>query len=555
MKYTKKYPIHPKPEKQFSGASIFADGGQLPEDTLTHRDSVAHQADKILKYEQLKGGPGGAPLSYYSDPKYKKMLMDNVYPEVSKIMPNASAMEKGEAMDFVFNAGYDKNSGKITKDPRGYALQEYYRQNDPSKLDASGNWVGRKGTPYSFDTEYNNTIGKLPENERRILMNKGRDWYYKNTNNPAPGVLSPDYNATWYGRIHNTNDFKEFDPNNPKFKPTKKAFGGFKYPNGGSFYNASNINTTKPQVNTVPSSYTEQFNGNSSSGMTKDGKLPGSTPNVRSTSNYQQTANAITQYGTAAANIAGEITSSTLDTSYKNPESDKFAAVDTTMSNIPVIGQFYQLGNAANEPIKDWQADATKREGAKSSEAVTATALSGAIDPMDGWKQNVAAYEAGNISKDEAIGNLVAQFFLPGFANQSVNQANEEARKKKQLNTSLLNAQNVDSASRNFSAFGGYKNKFPYGGHVNTFNLAQMAYGGNMKSEVTGKSYLKDQVVNFDKPGFKTHAEGGVTLDPMNEVEKDEVIFGDYVYSNRLKHSSGKTYAQVAKGLLKQIGK
>lgn len=34
MKYTKKYPIHPKPDKQFSGASIFGEGGWLdnPED-------------------------------------------------------------------------------------------------------------------------------------------------------------------------------------------------------------------------------------------------------------------------------------------------------------------------------------------------------------------------------------------------------------------------------------------------------------------------------------------------------------------------------------------
>ena len=202
----------------------------------TKRDSVAHQADKILEYEQLRGGPGGAPLPEYADPVYRKVLMNSIYPQVQKIMPKASAMEIGEAMDFIFNAGWDKDKNKITKDPRAFALQEYYKQYDPSKLDKDGTWAGRKNAPYSFDQEYNNTIGKLPENQRRILMNRGRDWYYQNT---APKGSTwdlktqgphPNYSSTWYGRIHNTNDYKPFNPNNPKF--TKKEIGGY-YQDGG----------------------------------------------------------------------------------------------------------------------------------------------------------------------------------------------------------------------------------------------------------------------------------------------------------------------------------
>lgn len=150
------------------------------------------------------------------------MLMQNIYPEVKKIMPTASAMEAGEAMDFIFNAGWDKAANKILKDPRAYALQEYYRQYDPSKLDSKGNWSGRKNPAYSFDQEYAATIGKLPENQRRVLMNKGRDWYYKNINNPAPGVPNNDYYDTWYGRIWNTNNYAPFNPNNPKFIYKKK---------------------------------------------------------------------------------------------------------------------------------------------------------------------------------------------------------------------------------------------------------------------------------------------------------------------------------------------
>ena len=213
------------------GTAKMQGGGQ------SSMDSVRHQANKILQYEQLRGGPGGAPLPQYSNPKYMDMLMGKVYPEVKRIMPNASAMEAGEAMDFVFNAGFDQGSNKITKDPRAFALQEYYRQNDPSKLDADGKWAGRKNAPYSFDQEYNNTIGKLPENQRRILMNKGRDWYYKNINNPAPGVPNSNYNDTWFGRIWNTNDYQPFNPNNPNFTPKKEQGGGIipQYQGGGNW--------------------------------------------------------------------------------------------------------------------------------------------------------------------------------------------------------------------------------------------------------------------------------------------------------------------------------
>jgi hypothetical protein len=209
-------------------------GGQFQNGGQASADSVRHQANKILQYEQLRGGPGGAPLPYYSDPKYMNMLMGNIYPEVKKILPNASAMEAGEAMDFIFNAGWDQANSKILKDPRAYALQEYYKQYDPSKLDAEGKWSGRKNAAYSFDQEYNTTIGKLPENERRILMNKGRDWYYRNINNPAPGVPSSNYYDTWYGRIWNTNDYQPFNPNNPKFIPKKQTGGVLQPPMAGA---------------------------------------------------------------------------------------------------------------------------------------------------------------------------------------------------------------------------------------------------------------------------------------------------------------------------------
>ena len=150
-------------------------------------------------------------------------------------------MEKGDAGDFIFNTG---------KDPRVFAYQEYLRKTDPTNKtswqDASGNWKDRKTLPSNFDSTYDNTIGKFSENERRIAINNGRDWYYKNTykGNEADkgitnwgfdangnairgedGTMSPAYAKTWYGRIWNNNDFKEFDPNNPKFTPPAQKPG------------------------------------------------------------------------------------------------------------------------------------------------------------------------------------------------------------------------------------------------------------------------------------------------------------------------------------------
>lgn len=190
----------------------------------TTQDSINFMADKIIQYELARGSAQGTGIPKYKNPYYKDLLVNKIYPEVKKIMPNASAQEAAEAMDFIFNSGFDQTTFKIDKDPRGYALQEYYRKYDRSKLDSDGNWAGRKNAPYSFDDEYNNTIAKLPENERRILMNKGRDWYLQNIER-GKGKINENleaYKNTWYGRIWNTNDFRPFNANDPRFIYKKK---------------------------------------------------------------------------------------------------------------------------------------------------------------------------------------------------------------------------------------------------------------------------------------------------------------------------------------------
>jgi hypothetical protein len=236
---------------QVSSWEIIEDLPKAQAGILTPKDSLYHQRDKTIKYDLLRGGAQGNPLPQYSNTAYyNQFYKDSVEPKL-KYYP--TAMEKGDAGDFIFNIG---------KDPRVFAYQEYLRKTDPTNKtgwqDASGNWKDRKTLPSNFDSTYDNTIGKFSENERRVAINNGRDWYYKNTykdpkdpntgeytgvagvdywskapdgkggftyNKGSDGTMSPAYAKTWYGRIWNNNDFKEFDPNNPKFTPPAQKPG------------------------------------------------------------------------------------------------------------------------------------------------------------------------------------------------------------------------------------------------------------------------------------------------------------------------------------------
>jgi len=186
-------------QKQYGGSSLpIAQLGY----NVSSQDSLRHQAGKTMDFEFTKGSAQGTGLSNYGNPALgnnptKEQAVDwymaNIAPQLNHF---SSAMEKGEAGDFLYNTG---------KDARIYAYQEYLRKTDPNNAtgwqDASGNWKDRKSVPNNFDDIYNKSIGKLSENERRINVNKGRDWYYKNINNPSPGVPNPAYNATWKPRI------------------------------------------------------------------------------------------------------------------------------------------------------------------------------------------------------------------------------------------------------------------------------------------------------------------------------------------------------------------
>ena len=175
---------------------------QLQVGGVSSTDSLRHQASKTMDYEFNKGSAQGTRLSNYGNPALGNnptkdqavdWYMQNIAPQLGNYK---TAMEKGEAGDFLYNTG---------KDARVYAYQHYLTQTDPNNTtgwkDKDGNWKDRKNIPENFDELYNNSIGKLSENDRRIHINRGRDWYYQHINQ-VNGQPNPAYENTWKPRIN-----------------------------------------------------------------------------------------------------------------------------------------------------------------------------------------------------------------------------------------------------------------------------------------------------------------------------------------------------------------
>lgn len=190
-------------------------------------DSLKHQFGKMFDFESTMGGydpntgkaygltnfgynesqlPYNKRDSKWQAPKNKQEAIEMLYNEIGdKLVHYPSAMEKGEAADFIYNTG---------RDPRVYMLDQYLK----SKGQISG--LPNRGA-YNVDTKtdkwtpelenklneewskHKDNIMKLKENDRRILLNKGRDFFYQNINQ-VNGKPNPRYEATWKPRIWNS---------------------------------------------------------------------------------------------------------------------------------------------------------------------------------------------------------------------------------------------------------------------------------------------------------------------------------------------------------------
>jgi len=203
----------------------------------TPSDSLAYQLNKIADYEYARGSASGTGLSNFGNPalgnnptkqQAVNWMMQNTVPIVNPYF--TSPTEQAEATDFVYNTG---------RDPRIYMLDQYLKSIGQSGLQNRGSynidindpanaakWKTKKSELDKIWNEHSGNISKLSENDRRVLLNKGRDFYYRNINVKPDGSPSDAYYNTWYGRIWNTNDYAPFDPNNPKFTAPRKKEGG-----------------------------------------------------------------------------------------------------------------------------------------------------------------------------------------------------------------------------------------------------------------------------------------------------------------------------------------
>ena len=208
------------------------DGGTIPQyqfaGAVSSTDSLRHQAAKMMDFEARKGSAIGKGLSNWGyhqsqmpynmqSPNWKQpttkdeavnMYMQEIAPRLQNF---PSAMEKGEAGDFLYNTG---------RDPRVYMLDQYLKSKGQSGIPNRGAYNVDTKTPawtpqlqQSLNDEWKRNqddIYKLPVNDRRVLLNKGRDFYYQNINKKADGTPNDSYKATWKPRIwESVNTYKK----------------------------------------------------------------------------------------------------------------------------------------------------------------------------------------------------------------------------------------------------------------------------------------------------------------------------------------------------------
>jgi hypothetical protein len=246
---------------------------------VSQRDSVANMAFNTFTWERNAGSTKGEPLidfGYhdsqepvsrrpvdFTPPTNQKEAVDVYMKEIApKVSYLPTAMEQASAGDFLLNTG---------RDPRVYLLDQYLKSIGqpglPNRTDYNKDTKTDDWTPelqQGLDAEWNKykkDIFKLPTQERRVMINNGRDYYYKNSYTAdAPGVtywsrshdkkpgsvydsetgywyhrgpdgtLSPAYANTWYGRQRASDQYEYVDPkvvNNKsgRYYPKKQTGG------------------------------------------------------------------------------------------------------------------------------------------------------------------------------------------------------------------------------------------------------------------------------------------------------------------------------------------
>jgi hypothetical protein len=197
---------------------------------VSSMDSLKHQIGRMMEFEKIMGGYdpigdtaiglpnfgyGQSQLPYnkknpnWRPPTTKQQAVDMYIKELgNKLDYYPSAMEKAEAADFMYNTG---------RDPRVYMIDAFLKKQGgigiPNRPRYHKDIKKPEWTPElqkEVDDLWNThkaDLMKLSVNDRRLLMNEGRDSYYQSLNR-INGQPNPKYRATWAPRIwHSVNDY------------------------------------------------------------------------------------------------------------------------------------------------------------------------------------------------------------------------------------------------------------------------------------------------------------------------------------------------------------
>jgi hypothetical protein len=197
---------------------------------VSSMDSLKHQIGKMMEFEKIMGGydPVGdtarglpnygynqSQLPYnkknpnWKPPTNKKEAVDMYIKELgNKLDYYPSSMEKAEAADFMYNTG---------RDPRVYMIDAYLKKQGGVGVANRPRYnVDNKTEKWTPDLQkevddlwnaHKKDLMKLSVNDRRLLMNEGRDSYYQSLNR-VNGQPNPMYKATWAPRLwYSVNDY------------------------------------------------------------------------------------------------------------------------------------------------------------------------------------------------------------------------------------------------------------------------------------------------------------------------------------------------------------
>jgi len=200
------------------------------------------------------------------------------------------------------------------------------------------------------------------------------------------------------------------------------------------------------------------------------------------------------------------------------------ASVDTVVSAIPVVGQFYAAGKGISSGIKAGRNNA--RQNDDQSGAKAAAFGAGFVDPAGSWGDIAQDEGTGVISTEDAWGGRLLNLLMPGAGDAFLEGERDsyyaQQAIKNRTRTNVGGSSGLDGASYMRGNIMARK-----GGYMATGGAAPVE--AELEGGETVESPEGDQMVTGP-----SHEQGGVPM-TLNE--------GDYVWSDRIEYK-GKSMAE-----------